>query len=177
MLAVISLSLLRLFGANPEWTWVSQPEAGFKVLVPVELEAVVREVPADGNTITYYQFHGGSLKDPELALTFVIDHYTLPPHDAFTDETSLREFFENTLDPLLKSIQGTILYMDLIREPGQEICAWKAAYQGDQNLVKGQFILSGSQYYGLQVFGRAADKPDTHMDKFLNSFQLLPFTR
>ena len=158
---------------QPVWTWSLHPEAGFKILTPFVLTDNVKEVPTEADIIQYHQFTGGSMKDSSLAMAFIVDYYQVPESSEARDDEYLRDFFENTIDPILTSISGSLVYMDIHREANQDVCAWKASYRKGDGMVKGNCILTKDSYYGLQVFGWTKDKPEDQMNKFLNSFKLI----
>jgi hypothetical protein len=156
-----------------EWTWRLFPESGFKVLSPVALTLSVTEIPTASEPIKYHQYHGGSLNDSLLHLAFVVDHYKISQQEIGGDEEHLNEFFGVTVDQILKSIEGTLVYMDYTTYSNRNVCTWRASYLKGEGLVRGQLIIVGDRYYGIQVFGYANEKPDAHMYKFIESFQLL----
>jgi hypothetical protein len=158
---------------QPVWTWSLHPEAGFKILSPITLTDHVKAVPTETDVIQYHQYTGGSVKDSLLSMAFVVDYYQVPASSESRDATYLRDFFENTIDPILNSISGSLVYMDIQREANQDICFWKASYQNGDGMIRGNCILTKDKYYGLQVFGLAKNKPEDQMNKFLKSFQLL----
>jgi len=158
---------------QPVWTWSLHPEAGFKVLTPYTLTDHVKDVPTEMDVVHYHQYTGGSVKDSLLSMAFVVDYYKVPESSDARDETYLRDFFENTIDPILTSIKGSLVYMDIQREANMDICSWKASYGKGDGMVRGNCILTKDQYYGLQVFGWSKDKPEDQMNKFLNSFKLI----
>ena len=45
MLSALSLIMSLLFSLASDWDWRSYPDAGFKILTPVDLSHDVREVP------------------------------------------------------------------------------------------------------------------------------------
>jgi hypothetical protein len=155
------------------WTWSVHPEAGFKILSPCPLTDHVKEVPTETDVIQYHQYTGGSVMDTILPLAFVIDYYSVPASTDPRDDIYLRDFFENTLDPILNAISGSLIYMDIHREANQDICVWKASYRKGDGLIRGNCILTPDHYYGLQVFGWSRNKPEDEMNKFLDSFKLI----
>lgn len=157
-----------------EWTWSLHPEAGFKVLTPLALIHDVKDVPTPLDVIQFHQYHAGSVYDSTLAMAFVIDYYKMPKQDSEMDDAYFKDFFENTIDQILTSLDGSLVYMDIIHQPDREVCIWKANYRNGKGVIRGHTILAGDKYYGLQVFGMEADKPDQQMTKFLDSFKLLP---
>lgn len=62
--------------------------------------------------------------------------------------------------------------MDIINQPGRDVCIWKGTYDHGKGLIRGHMILYRDRYYGLQVFGLEKNKPDALMSKFLESFKL-----
>ncbi len=174
MLSVLQLFLCFSSLVQAGWTWSAFPEAGFKVLSPVTLSHKMTEVPTQAGTIQYHQYHGGSIQDPVTPMTFIVDHYVLPPSEYSPDDEFFRDLFENTLDELLTAVNGTLMYMDISSAAGREVCRWKAAYQEGEGVIRGEIILAGDRYYGLQVFGWRKDKPEALMQKFLDSFTQVP---
>ena len=158
---------------QPEWAWRSFPESGFKVLSPVALTLSVTKFPTPAEPIIYHQYHGGSLNDSVLRMAFIVDHYKVSEQEIGGDEQHLNEFFGVTVDQILKSIDGTLVYMDYTTHSNRNVCTWRASYLNGEGLVRGQLIIIGDRYYGLQVFGFASEKPDALMYKFIESFQLL----
>lgn len=154
-----------------EWTWSEHSESGFKVLTPVPLIHEVKAVPTEMDVIQFHQYHAGAVTDT-LGLAFVIDYYILPAQDQETDDAYLKDFFENTIDQILTSLDGTLVYMDIIHQPGRELCIWKAKYKGGTGVIRGNTIIAGDKYFGLQVFGMEKNKPEELMSKFLDSFKL-----
>lgn len=171
MLPMLSLCTVLFLTPAQEWTWNVFPMAGFKILTPVALNHDVRVFPTTVDHIEYHQFHGGSLSDSTIGMAFVIDHYILPGREPEPDPEFLRDFFENTIDEILNSIEGSLVYMDLVQQPGQDVCIWKATTRNGEVVIRGHCILSGDAYHGLQVFGWEKDKPDDVMSKFLESFR------
>jgi hypothetical protein len=171
MLSMLSLFTALVLAQPQEWTWSVFPMAGFKILSPVTLMHDLTEVPTATDKIEYHQFHGGSLADTSMGMAFIIDHYIFPAQDQEPDPEYLRDFFENTIDEILTSVEGSLVYMDFIRQPGQDVCIWKATSRNGEVVIRGHCILSGDAYYGLQVFGWKKDQPDEVMSKFLESFK------
>jgi hypothetical protein len=159
-----------LGSVQQDWTWSAYPEAGFRILSPVSLVDHVIQVPTALDVISYHQYRGGSVNDSILAMAFVIDHYKLPGEIEEMEETDIREFFGNTIDPILSAVDGTLIYMDIQRKAGADVCSWKASYRNAEVIIRGESILAGNKYFGLQAFGWADHKPETLMNKFLSSF-------
>lgn len=172
MLSVLYFMTSLLSFMPPEWTWSMHPESGFKILSPVTLIHDVRQVPTDVDVISLHQYHGGAINDSISALAFVIDYYVLPAMETNKDAEYLKDFFENTIDQLLTTLDGTLVYMDIINQPGRDVCIWKGQYDGSKGVIRGNIILYPDKYYGLQVFGLEKNKPDALMGKFLSSFKL-----
>jgi hypothetical protein len=164
------ITSLNLF-IQPEWTWSIHPESNFKVLTPAPLVHEIREVPTEMDVIRFHQYHVGSVADSLTSLAFVIDHYILPSVDPVSDDAYVSEFFENTIDEMLTTLDGVLVYMDIIHQPGREVCIWKGSYDKGKGVIRGNLILYGDAYYGLQVFGLEKNKPDVLMSKFLDSFK------
>lgn len=177
MLSMLYLLLSFFAGPQSDWVWRVFPESNFKVLAPVDLTLKVTEVPTEYEVVKYHQYQGGSVKGPPGAMSFVIDHYQLPaPMDA-PDDTWYRDFFENTIEEMLTALDGTLIYIDIGNQPGREVCNWKASYQGGESIIRGQIIIAGDQYYGLQVFAKQRHKPEAAMQKFIESFKLLELAK
>ncbi len=176
MLSMLYFFTSLIFSSQPEWTWSMHPESGFKVLTPVPLVHQVSHVPTDLDVIQLHQYHAGSVSDSILPIAFVIDHYVLPVPDSIHDAEYMRDFFENTIDELLTTLNGTLVYMDIINQPGRDVCIWKGNYEKSQGVIRGNIILAGDKYYGLQVFGFEKNKPDILMSKFLDSFRIMTST-
>lgn len=174
MLPMLCFMAAFFLSPQQEWAWRIYPESGFKILAPYELTDRITQVPTDVDVIEYHQYSGGSVNDSILKMAFVIDHYLMPGELTGADETEVRDFFENTIDPVLNAVEGSLLYMDIQRYPAKEVCTWKAAYRNGEGVIRGECMLTGRKYYGLQVFGWAQQKPEALMNKFFDSFQLLP---
>jgi hypothetical protein len=69
-------------------------------------------------------------------------------------------------------VGGSLLYSDIQRTSGADRCSWKASYRNDEGIIRGESILAGNKYYGLQAFGWTKHKPESMMNKFLSSFAL-----
>jgi len=173
MLIVLFLLSSFVGSSQHEWTWSIHPEAHFKVLTPYALSLSTRELPTPSDPIIYHQYNGGSVTDSVLALAFVIDQFQLPFPPDSSDYLYNKELFENTIDELLASVEGELIYMDFSGESDRDICIWKAGYLKGKGVIRGNLIIAGNQYYGLQVFGLAKDNPDALMNKFLNSFKII----
>ena len=173
MFSMLYFLLPFLLFIQQEWTWSIHPEAGFKILTPIALIHDVRDVPTPLDVIQFHQYHAGSVTDSILSMAFVIDYYKMPQQDPGKDDEYIRDFFENTIDQILTSLDGSLLYMDIIHQPESEMCLWKASYRDGKGVIRGHTVLAGDKYYGLQVFGKVSDKPDQLMSKFLDSFKLL----
>lgn len=173
MLTALSLITCLLLPITSEWEWRSYPDAGFKILTPVDLTHDVKEVPTSLSIIQYHQYHGGSLADSLDAMAFVVDHYLIPGDEEVSDDAYQADFFENTVDEILLSLKGTLVYMDIIHQPDRDVCIWKGSYLEGEGIIRGHVVLAGNRYYGLQVFGLEKNNPDVLMGKFLDSFKLL----
>lgn len=172
------LSLLLLFSSfinlvQHDWKWSVHPESGFKVQSPVLLKHKVTEVPTFEDPISYHQYSGGSLQDSSLRMVFVIDHYKVSEQELGGDNEYLHEFFGVTVDQILKAIGGTLVYMDFTAFADREVCVWRASYLEGKGVIRGQLIIAGDKYYGLQAFGITNDQPNAVMNKFLDSFQMI----
>lgn len=173
MLTALSLIISLLLPISSEWDWRSYPDAGFKILTPVDLTHDVKEVPTSLSIIQFHQYHGGSLSDSLDAMAFVVDHYLIPGDEEVIDDAYQADFFENTVDEILLSLEGTLIYMDIIHQPDRDVCIWKGSYLKGEGIIRGHVVLAGNRYYGLQVFGLEKNNPDVLMGKFLDSFKLL----
>jgi hypothetical protein len=173
MLFVLYLATSLFISTQPEWSWSFHPESNFKVLTPYALSHDVKDFPTELEVIRFHQYHGGSVSDSIVSMAFVIDHYTLPPMETIADDAFLTEFFENTVDELLMNVDGTLIYMDIIHQPGREVCLWKGSYNKGKGIIRGNSMLYGNEYYGLQVFGLEEKKQDEMMSKFFDSFKRL----
>ena len=168
-------SLVSMF-AQSEWVWSVHPEAGFKVLTPFVLEHKVADVPTATGVIQLHQYHGGSISDSSLSLAFVIDHYLVPGEEESMDEEYLKEFFGSTVDQILTSLHGNLVYMDIHSQSNQDQCTWKGTYRDGEGIIRGICVLADNKYYGLQVFGTKEDDTEIPMNRFLESFKLIPIT-
>ena len=173
MAALLAILFFAFFPGQTDWTWSEHPEAGFKILTPLPLSYEVRSVPTDVDVIQFHQYHAGSLTTAPDSMAFVIDHFIMPDANEANDDEFLQTFFENTLDEMLVAVDGTLVYMDIIHQPGREVCIWKGSYQQGKGVIRGNILLYGDRYYGLQVFGWVKKKQDESMTKFLDSFMPL----
>ena len=173
MLAVLFLISSFLMSGQPTWTWSVHPESGFKILSPFTLVLKKVEIPTFEDPIVYFQYQGGSIQDSTLHLSMVIDHYKLTDEQIGGDEEHLHDFFGVTIDQILSSVRGKLDYMDITSHSDREVCIWRASFLEGEGILRGQLIISGDKYYGLQVFGLAKEKPDEMMHKFLDSFQMI----
>ncbi|HUR29862.1 MAG TPA: hypothetical protein VMZ69_00450 [Saprospiraceae bacterium] len=172
MLQVLFLISSISMSVQHEWTWSVHPESGFKVLSPFELVHQVTEIPTIAEPIVYHQYHGGSLQDSILQLAFVIDHYKISRQEIGGDEEHLREFFGITVDEILKAVNGTLVYIDYTTQADREICLWRASYENGKGIIRGQLIVEGDKYYGLQAFGYDLERTNVMMRKFIDSFHI-----
>ena len=154
------------------WTWSVHPESSFKVMTPFPMELTITEIPTAAAPIKYHQYRGGSVEDTTLQLAFIIDHYQLDDQDLAGDDVYLQEFFGLTVDEILESVGGTLIYKDLAASAGQEMCIWKASYADGQGIIRGKIILAGDKYYGLQAFGLHNPLSEKNMDQFFSTFQI-----
>lgn len=177
MLPMLFLISSFLMSGQPTWTWSVHPESGFKVLSPFVLTLKTIEVPTFEHPIVYHQYHGGSIQDSTLPLSMVIDHYRLTDEQIGGDDAHLQDFFGMTIDQILTAVGGSLDYMDVTSHSDREICIWRASFLEGKGILRGQLIISGDKYYGLQVFGLTNEKPDDMMRKFLDSFQMINFEK
>lgn len=174
MLRLLLLFTTSFIAVQNDWTWNAYPESGFKILTPFALNHVVTNVPTEeGVPIIYHQYHGGKVDD-SLHISFVIDHYAIPGENIDDDDEYLQEFFGITIDQILKAVEGHLVYMDFMGYSDRKVCVWRATYLNGKGIIRGELIMTGNKYYGLQAFGLADKKPDALMHKFLNSFQTTP---
>ncbi len=173
MLSALFLISSWFMSLQQEWTWSIHPEAGFKVLSPISLIHKTQQFPGEFQEIEYHQYNGGSVTDSILPMAFVIDHYKVPLPADSTDHLYFTEFFQATIDQLMGSVDGTLVYMDQLSHSDREVCVWKATYLNGKGVIRGNLIITGDKYYGLQVFGLAKHKPNEVMTKFIESFRIL----
>lgn len=171
MLVMLFLLTSILDSISPDWTWRVFPESGFKVLSPIELSHEFTTVPTPTDEIVYHQYHGGSIRDTLFPYSFVIDHYRINQPIFIENDTGYQEFFEVTVDQILTSVKGSLIYIDFSRQAERDICIWKASYLDGKGIIKGTLVLSHETYYGLQVFGLTNQEGDEVANKFLSSFQ------
>jgi len=173
MLPLLFLLTSFIGSSQHEWAWSIHPEAHFKVLSPFELSLSTKELPTSVDPIVYHQYNGGSVSDSLMSLALVIDHYKLPVVSDSADYLYHREIFENAVDQLLTSVKGELIYVDYNSSFGRDVCIWKASYLNGKGMIRGNLIISGQQYYGLQAFGLVKHNPDGAMNKFLDSFKII----
>jgi hypothetical protein len=171
MVTMLYLLVFTFLSSQTDWTWSVHPEAGFKILTPLPLMYDVKSAPTDIDVIQFHQYHAGSLSTGPDSMAFVIDHFVIPEADGARDDEYLKDLFENTLDEMLVAINGTLVYMDILHQPGREVCIWKGSYSEGKGVIRGNILLYGDKYYGLQVFGFEHKKQDELMTRFLNSFK------
>ncbi len=177
MLPMLFLISSLVMSGQPTWTWSIHLESGFKVLSPFTLVLKTIEVPTFQTPIIYNQYQGGSIRDSALHLSLVIDHYQLTDEQIGGDEEHLEDFFGVTVEQILGAVGGSLDYMDFTTHTDRTVCIWRASFLEGKGILRGQLIISGDKYYGLQVFGLAEEKPDALMHKFLDSFQLINFQK
>lgn len=170
MLPLFTLVLLGVGWMQTQWEWQNFPVSGFKVQCPLILEDRVKVVSTDVAQMIYHQYKAGSMKEGDPAMTFIIDQYEVGAMAEPMDEASTLSFFENTINPILESVNGSLLYMDISQQSSAQVCSWKAEYQEGKCIIRGEAYLTPIEYYGLQVFGWKKDKPEDLMNDFLRSF-------
>jgi len=175
MLPMLFLISSLLMSGQPAWNWSVHPESGFKVLTPFILIQKTIEVPTFESPIIYHQYQGGSLQDSSLHMSMVIDHYRLTDEQIGGDDEHLQDFFGITVDQILAVVGGKLDYMDITSHADRELCIWRGSFLEGKGILRGQLIIAGDKYYGLQVFGLVEEKPDDLMHKFLDSFQMISF--
>lgn len=173
MLFALAAYLASWLAGSPEWVWRSFPDDGFRVLTPVSLVMQERLVPGMEQPISYHQYHGGSLADTAMALAFVIDHYLLASAGPAADRAFADTLLKESVNVLLQSVGGELIYFEASVHAGHPACLWKAGFLDGQGIIRGKSVLAGTRFYGLQVFGMDDDRPEESMNKFLNSFSLL----
>ena len=129
--------------------------------------------PGEFGDIEYHQYNGGSVTDSVLSMAFVIDHYKVPLPSDSTDNLYFTEFFQATIDQLMDAVNGSVVYTDQLSHSDREIIIWKATYLNGKGVIRGNLIISGDKYYGIQVFGLTKHQPDELMTKFIESFRIL----
>lgn len=173
MLHLMSLVLSMYFPVQADWSWSVHPESGFKVLTPVELIHQLVKMPTVGGQVDYHQYHGGSLSDSVSQLALVVDTYFMEDQELSGDEAYYKEFFDATVEGILTSVGGELVYIDYLSQADRNVCVWKASFNGAKGTIRGKLIITGNHYFGLQAFGIAKNNPDEQMHRFLESFQLL----
>ena len=61
---------------------------------------------------------------------------------------------------------------DYATQAERELCIWRASYKDGKGIIRGQLMISGDRYYGIQAFGYDDDKSNDLMRKFFESFQI-----
>ena len=173
MLAILALFLSFMSADPSEWTWSLHPERGFKVLTPVSLSHKVVEMPVTGGTVQYHQYNGGAINDSISQLVFTIDSYRLEDDELRKNDAYLKEFFTSTVDEMLLSIDGDLVYIEYLSQAGRHVCIWKASFHEGLGVARGKLILTEKDYFGLQAFGLKSNDPDPSMVRFFDSFQLI----
>ena len=171
MLHMLYIAAAFVWSGQPDWTWSTFPNLGFKILAPCSLVDNVTEVPTEAEVISYHQINCGSLDNEQLPMSFVVDHYQLPGELTSMTKEELDAFFDNTIAPILEAVEGTVVYADVTSAGGKDICSWKATYRDGACLIRGESMIINGQYYGLQAFGWTNKKPEDHMNKFFDSFR------
>lgn len=159
------------------WSYQTLPDSGCKVLVPVELKKEVRLIPTDQTPITYYQYVGGALTDSISGLVFTLDHYYFFEDIDINDTSLTNSMLRESVDQILSSINGQIIYYDFQNDYGSVSMVWKAEYSDQKNIAKGVATIFQDAYYGLQTFGIKEKKPEDQMVKYLDSFKRTPPTK
>jgi hypothetical protein len=174
MLVTLTTVIYLISAIQTDWVWSSYPESGFKVLTPVALTHESSKITTDLTEIELHQYRGGAVSDTSSTLVIAIDHYMLPASDEPWTDEDLGLFFDQTIEPFLEKIKGQLVYKDVTRQAGRDMCVWKGTYDDGKGVVRGNLMLYHDAYYGLQVFGLVKHNPEFQMAKFLDSFKRIP---
>ena len=174
MLEALIASIYLLLPIQSDWVWSNHPESRFKVFSPVALVHESRKITTDVAEIELHQYRGGAIDDTLAPMVISIDHYMIPASDDNWSDAEIQLFFDQTIEQFLDNIKGQLVYKDVTRQAGRDLCIWKGTYDEGRGVVRGNLLLYDDAYYGLQVFGLVKNSPETQMAKFLDSFKRTP---
>lgn len=159
-----------------DWTYFTSAEGRFKIFAPSELQnqEQIQAIETSLGTLEYHTFYHQPTKGETKDFIFILSYVDYPDALLLSDSTDLvNEFFSTTIEAASENLNGELKYenpLELSDYPGR---IWRIDYNEGEAIMKTKAYVVGNRYYSLQVAVNSDKRFNSHIDLFLNSFELL----
>ncbi len=172
------LSLLLItcsFASQKKWFHYSSAEHGYSIDFPSKPASSVRTVDSEIGeltmTITMYDASGKTSDKNEI---YMVSQTIYPDSLVNSNQKeNLPGFFKNSIQGAVNNVSGKLLLEEEIEiegYPGREV---KIDYQEGLAVIQMRFYLVENRLYLLQTITKTSNLPNSSINKFMNSFQLI----
>lgn len=123
-----------------------------------------------------YFYHADSYSSENGEL-YMVQYCDYPLYTLSSDSLDLvNSFLAETIESSAGSIDGEVVYQDdffLTGFPGK---IWKTTYNDGATSIKNIAVVADNRYFQVQVASQKAHSFGKNIDRFLNSFEIIPFS-
>lgn len=172
LLLVLCLAMLAACGSRSEWQDLVVPEGGFAVLMRGQPEYVRQQLDTPAGKMSAHLY---SADRPDAYYAVGYSDYPL----ALVLAASPDQIFAGARDTWVKRIQGKLSGSSPLKlagkYPGLRFTA-EGTFKDKETFVDGRLYLVDQRLYQVIVMGRKSELSQGVVNRFLDSFQLIPIT-
>lgn len=156
------------------WQVFSPIEGRFKVNSPGKMDHQADTIDTKIGPLVYHTYFCAIGQEKVPDFVYMVSFVDYPPATVHSDSTALlTDFFAATMDQAAFSIAGEVIYQQAIRVAGFPGYLWRINYH-DDGVIKTKALLAENRYYAIQAVTHKAQALSSDVDRFLDSFQILP---
>lgn len=172
-LPLIILSFLSIPGFGQDFVRSRPPACRCQFEMPGIPTSSSQLITTDVGPITYYSY---VLEGSQTGESFscVVSYADYPEEAVALDSTDfLEEFLTTSISQAVEQLNGVLIYSTEIMEREYEGRLYRIDY-GDGLSVKSKVFLAGRRFYLIQAFYQKDKEIGHRVDRFVDSFQILP---
>ena len=168
------LSIGLFLGFSQDWKEFKSYDGKFRVLVPGQMLEKVNSIETAIGVLDYHSYLLHKSDDEADNVLYLVSYCDYPVHTMHSDSLELlKDFFQNTIESAVQSIQGELDYSTEIQIDEYPGMLWRINYNNGSAIIKTKAYLVNNRFYSIQGVAYRNKSLNPSLDRFLNSFRLL----
>lgn len=173
-LAAMSSTEMTYLPDSIPWKVFKSYEGRFRLVVPGEMIEKIDSIETRIGVLAYHTYFFQPEDEHADNLLYMLSYCDYPEYSVHSDSTDLLDdFFDTTIETAVESVNGELLYSDVIQFKHYPGRIWRIDYLDGKAVIKTKVFLIGRRYYSLQTIMHIGRSLNLSSDKFLDSFRLL----
>lgn len=158
-----------------DWVVIDAKEYGYQISFPSVPEESVQSVTTAAGPVDMHIHLLDTSQDENADNMLYLSSHAAYPDTLISSERKeqIKEFFTETIDGLVKSVDGKLLSKSKVNLEGYPGRQAKIDFQNGMAVISIRIYLVDSEVYMLQTITKTDKDKNASIEKFMNSFSLL----